>query len=177
MHAGCPYEEAEIADALNRAFTAARLLTGNERLAENIVTKAIDSWDCHTDPDCSIVEPVIEAAARAAHDRNRESDGSPSGSFPVELQSVMNLPAQMRRSFVLRFLLRRSRHDSACLLGLSVDDFDELTAQALGVLGASRQGEISNCYRSVQPSSVEQTRDTEVKVGWENEHSALSNAG
>ena len=112
---------------LNRAFLAAYLLAGNPRSAESALMEAIDSWDPDEDTEEGLFQRVLSAAVRTPMEPLSELPGS----LPMELQALFRLPQELRRAFVLRFLVGLPVPACSRLLRLSCREVDERTCAAL----------------------------------------------
>ena len=124
---------------LNRAFLAARLLTGSAGQAETAVQDAIGLWDPDEDTEEALFQEVLKAAVRFPAEfavsnwgvSNWREAGSP---LPAELQAVLRLSPRFRQCYVLRVLLGQSREACSRLLGLTSERIDEYTCSALRAL-------------------------------------------
>ena len=117
----------------------AHLLTANVNQAEEAVLIAIDSFDPDTDTDESLFQSAISAAVRLPWRTPNLSRVF----LPAELQSVLNLPGELRRCFVLRVLLGMSRQACAALLRLNVRSVERHTCNALQHFGCREQFEFN----------------------------------
>ena len=123
-----------------RAFFAALLLTGSTELAEAAVLRAIDAWDAGAESEDALFERAIEAAARAqpgGADAPAEPDEA-AWRLPAELQAVLELAPDQRRSFVLRILLGLPKQLCARMLQLNPYQTDLQLIAALPFLPQSR---------------------------------------
>lgn len=110
---------------INRAFLAARLLTGSLTQAETAVLEGVDAWDPDEETQDELFQLVVRAALRApVESEPDESDISPA------LRRVLRLAPGLRKAFVLRLLVGLSRKACAALLGLSSTQLDDYTCAA-----------------------------------------------
>jgi len=114
--------------AIEKAFLTAHLLSGDARVAEDIVMQAIDSWNPAEQPG-ALFEKVVEAALQSPLERS----GDP-GKLPDELRAVLLLPRSLRCCFVLRILLGISVETCARMLGASRKRVEANTCSALQLL-------------------------------------------
>jgi len=90
-----------IAHLIDRAFLSARLLTGNIRQAEEATREAIESWNPESEPEETLFQKVLDAAARQ---HSEQDEAGSEASLPNELKVVLRLAPQLRRCFVLHIL-------------------------------------------------------------------------
>ena len=114
--------------ALTQAIVTAYLITGSPRQSEAAVMEAIEGWEPK-----SGLRSLLELVARLAV--KSELGTRDEWPLPAELQNVMRLPQNTRRSFVLRILLGFTLDVCASLLDLSTDHVDHETCAALVALG------------------------------------------
>jgi hypothetical protein len=122
-----------VEQAISKAFRAAQLLSGSEEQAEIAVLQALDAWD----PEDDDPETLFQLALKAAIQNPALPSPMLGSALPVELQAVLKLPTQLRRCFVLRTLVGRSRDACAGLVNLrpqQVDDYNCAALQRLPVL-------------------------------------------
>lgn len=128
-----------IEHVISRAFLTAHLLTASTRQAEGALMEALDSWDLDGDNEEALLDLVLDAAVRAPSGLPPSTFSEPDSTaalLPAELQVVVQLPAQLRRCFVLRILAALSWQFSAQLLHLHPHQVDRYTAAALQCLPA-----------------------------------------
>jgi hypothetical protein len=121
---------------INKAFLTAHLLTGSIAQAENAVTDALASWDRDKASLEDLFRAVLDGAVR------RQDSGAPSSKepesagwrLPSELQTVLALPLELRRCFVLRMLAGLSVAMCARLLQLHPRRVKQYTCAALKCL-------------------------------------------
>ena len=117
------------------AYRVAVLLTGSTRIAEEVVTRAIESVDPNVFTSDTLLEGIIRAATECAPSSENAGFAPDEAEFlPLELHEVAQLPAIVRQPFVLRVLLSMSRDSSARLLGLEADAVDGMTGLAAQIL-------------------------------------------
>jgi DNA-directed RNA polymerase specialized sigma24 family protein len=117
---------------MGRAFHTVHLLTANIPQAQNAVLEAIDLFDPDDDGEETLFRYALRAGVQA-----QEVPRSDAGFVPAELQSVLNLPRNLRHCFVLRFLAGLSRQDCARLLQLNTGEVDQYSCTALQRLAGS----------------------------------------
>jgi DNA-directed RNA polymerase specialized sigma24 family protein len=128
----CPY--------VRRLFTTAWLLTGNTAQAIDALVKALESAQLSGNMPARLMSRVItfslqsRSTTECVHDHHVDSC---SLTLPVELQRVLNLPADPRRCFVLRLLLGLTRNDTAALLKCTIPALDQSLRIALQQIGES----------------------------------------
>jgi hypothetical protein len=113
--------------ALNRAFVVALLLTGQEKLAEQAVTKGI----ARLKPGALTMDAILNETIQSCelpdvpvwHHPEMAQERSP-GFLPTALQSVSRLAPLYRHCFVLRLLMRLSPDVCGHLLQLEASDVD-----------------------------------------------------
>jgi len=114
--------------ALDVAFRAALLLTGDTRTAEATVMHGIDVCEDHLLPGGLLI-----AAVRSAVRRRTKSSGGPYEveCLPPELRRLFMLQPLPRNCFVLRVLVGLSPEVCAELLEVSVTEFENAVYRAL----------------------------------------------
>jgi hypothetical protein len=114
--------------ALTQAIVTAYLITGSTGRSEAAVMEAIERWEPNKG-----VKSLLELVAGLAV----KYEGGPRDEWPLrgELQNVVQLPRNARRSFVLRILLGVPREVCTKLLDLNTDEVDHQTCEALVALG------------------------------------------
>jgi hypothetical protein len=126
------------------AYRVAVLLTGSTRIAEEVVTRTIDSVDPNTFTSNTLLEGAIRGATECAPSSENAGFAPDEAEFlPPELHEVAQLPAFVRQPFVLRILLSMSRDSSARLLGLEADAVDGMIGLAAQILAQSSPGSFS----------------------------------
>ncbi len=116
---------------IDRALLTAHLLTGNLHQAEEVTLNAIESWRPGEEPEESLFEDVLDAAARARFEPDPNYP-DPSGWYlPNELQAVLRLAPQLRRCYVLRILAGVPAKACARMLSLPSDMVEEYTGDAI----------------------------------------------
>jgi DNA-directed RNA polymerase specialized sigma24 family protein len=131
--------ESYIERTISRAFLAAHLLTASRQQAESAVMEALDSWDPAKDNEEALLPRVLRAAVRAQFGALSSSFNEPVSArvhLPAELRSVLALPPQLRRCFVLRILIGLSQQVCARLLYLRSYEVNQYTSAALKCLPA-----------------------------------------
>ena len=132
--------ESTMQDLTGRAFFAALLLTGSTELAEAAVLRAIEAWDAGAESEDALFERALEAAALtqpADEAPSAESNGA-GWRLPAELQAVLELAPDQRRSFVLRILLGLPKQICARILQLNPHQMNMQISAALPFLPQSR---------------------------------------
>ena len=124
--------------ALTQAMVTAYLITGSTGQSEAAVLEAIQRWE----PNEGVKSLVEDVAGVAVKYEGGTRDEWP---LQLELQNVMRLPRNARRSFVLRILLGARRDACTRLLDLNSDELDHQTCAALVALAhnTSRGGALS----------------------------------
>jgi hypothetical protein len=95
----------ELRKVVEKAYLGVFLLTGNLELAEIAVTTCIDVVEVE-----DLTEPLLLSAARLALQMQRNGWKQTAntqltmGALPIELDCVLQLPANLRQCFVLRVL-------------------------------------------------------------------------
>jgi hypothetical protein len=113
--------------ALDMAFRAALLLTGDTTTAEAAVTHGIAACE-----DLSPGGLLIEAVRSAVRRRTKSSDGFYEvDGLPAELRRLFMLQPLLRYCFVLRILVGPSPEVCAELLEISVTEFEDEVYEAL----------------------------------------------
>jgi DNA-directed RNA polymerase specialized sigma24 family protein len=132
-------------ESLWTTFVTAVLLTGSLKRAETAMIEGIRLLDVEVDPIEELHRTTVSAAIDP-HDRPQapEEIAQASLRLPVELQRVLRLPLDLRRSFVLRLLVGLPRESCARLLGLDTGDIDRATCLAARALAQMVQGEKKN---------------------------------
>ena len=120
---------------LESAFLTAYLLTGSAAASQASVEEAIEAWDPHSGPPALMREAVAAALAR-------EIGHSHDVSVPAPLRRVMELPASMRRCFILRCLVGLTASVTGALLSLSRSQVDRYTRGAMSALATQVSGAI-----------------------------------
>jgi len=113
---------------LTQAIVTAYLITGSTGQSEAAVMAAIEQWEPNKG-----VKSLLELVAGLAV----KYEGGQRDEWPLrgELQNVVRLPLNARRSFVLRILLGVPREVCTKLLHLNTDEVDYQTCAALVALG------------------------------------------
>lgn len=107
--------------ALDMAFHAALLLTGAMKTAEAAVMQGIGACE-----DLSLRGLPIEAVRSAVRRRTKSSDGPYEvEDLPAELRRLFMLQPLLRYCFVLRILVGLSPEVCAELLEISVSEFED----------------------------------------------------
>ncbi len=122
--------------AIDRAFLAAHLLTGDAEQAERAIMEAI-AWWSPDQSDSELFEQVLRAAVQSTvEDAQSIPNGadSPGTPLPAELQAVLRLAPQPRQCYVLRILVGLPHQACASLLHLSLQHVDHYTCAALRCL-------------------------------------------
>jgi hypothetical protein len=109
------------------AFRIAHLLTANVAQSESAVMEAIDSFE----PDLDSHEDLLRGTIRAAIQRPPSQLQAIDSFLPPELRPVLSLPTELRRCFVLRFLVRLPVPACARLLRFNAAAVNEGTCAAL----------------------------------------------
>lgn len=122
----------QIAHAITKAFLTAHLLTASAKEAERAVTAALDSWDVEDGREQELLNRVLIEALQVEPDE----PASATAYLPAELRAVLQLPALLRRSYVLRVLAGLSLLTCAGLLKLEPRQVDQFTSAALRLLPA-----------------------------------------
>ena len=124
--------------SLASAFCTALLLTADVESAEAAVLEAIENSDC--DPLHGVsFRDVIELSVDQAPGVPAQCADS---RVPAELQEVLRLSSRLRHCFVLRILLKFSRHACAEILRLHVRQVDRYTCEALASLPVFREAKV-----------------------------------
>ena len=113
---------------LTQAIVTAYLITGSTGQSEAAVMAAIEQWE----PNKGVKSLLELVAGLAVKDEGGQRDEWP---LRGELQNVVRLPWNARRSFVLRILLGVPREVCTKLLHLNTDEVDYQTCAALVALG------------------------------------------
>jgi len=108
-------------ESLCKTFITAVLLTGSTQRAEAAILRGIASGNS---PDL-LARTLDSLLSWHAGDI---TDAPPS--LPAELQCVLRLPAELRRCFVLRFLMEWPRERCAAALRVDVAEIDRTACQA-----------------------------------------------
>jgi len=124
LDAGTEVREHDIGQALDKALLTAYLLTGSMERAEAAVVEGIGLWDPH-DRSEALFQTVVHAAVE------RQGKDTADWPLPVELQSVLGLPPELRRCFVLRILMGLPRQACGRLLRLDARAVNQHTCSAL----------------------------------------------
>ena len=121
---------------IERAFLTAHLLTGDLQVAEEVTSRAIESWDPDQESEEQLFDTVLAASAR------RRGKWQASRRLPCELEPVLLLSPHLRRCYVLRILVGLPAQESARLLGISAARVESNTCAALQSLAANVQSEM-----------------------------------
>jgi hypothetical protein len=133
--------ELTLPGAIDKAFIAAFLLSGDAARAEAAVLKGIE-W---IDSDGGQGEDLLQSTVKAAIERDRFPGLSPKPSdsavsrLPLELQRVLRLPHFLRHCFVLRVLAGLPPELCACLLNANGHQVDKGTCAAMRELPSIRE--------------------------------------
>jgi DNA-directed RNA polymerase specialized sigma24 family protein len=122
----------KIGRLVNQALATAYLLTGSGERAEASVEAGMGSWDPDDQPE-RLLQSVAAAAVKYV-----ETDVD-DWRLSSELQSVMSLSREPRRSFVLRVLLGLPPQVCARLLRVNVEELKENVLSALQQLPLLRK--------------------------------------
>jgi len=111
-------------ECLAKNFITAILLTGSVKQAEAAVL------DCTDSPN---LLGTAAAAIRhtSAHPGEITEERAAAELLPIELRNVLQLPAELRRYFVLRMLMAMTRESCAALLKVDPARVDEATCEAV----------------------------------------------
>ncbi len=142
--------ESAVEQILTRGFFTAYLLTRSARLAEDAVVEAIARWDPDREDEEALFRSILQSASR---DETDNSIGGETAALPCpgELQRVLRLSPHLRRSYVLRVLVKASPSESARLLRLHARRVDECAYAALRLFAAYNARE-----ESVTPAGLHQ---------------------
>jgi len=123
-------DENEMSEALDEAFRAALLLTGSIEAAETAVSDGIAALEFDdTNSPVLLMETVksaIQFDVRSRYQRERAIS-----TVPFELGRVIMLPAEPRRSFVMRILLGMPARICSELLDVPVSDVENALCTAV----------------------------------------------
>jgi hypothetical protein len=135
---------------LTQAIVTAYLITGSTGRSEAAVMAAIEHWEPNKG-----VKSLLELVAGLAV----KYEGGPRDEWPLrgELQNVVQLPRNARRSFVLRILLGVPREVCTKLLDLNTDEVDHQTCAALVALG-TQDFETRNSTKTMNEQDTHQQR-------------------
>lgn len=132
-----PGDDTSLLNALNRSFLSAYLLTKNAAEAEKAVLDAIENWDIEKHDEQQFLEftPRVVASQMEVVTSTEPCEGSKLDiCIPVELRHVMELPADLRRCFVLRTLVGISAQICAETLLLTVSQVQGANCEAMHAL-------------------------------------------
>ncbi len=118
-------------DLLRSAFLSAVLLTRSVGSAEAALLNAIQSWNPQEPADEAFRQEVVLASIRTDAEEYSESGHATLEFLPAELRELIELPARPRRCFVLRFLLGWPRDVCCAVLGMTSQDVDLYTDEAI----------------------------------------------
>jgi DNA-directed RNA polymerase specialized sigma24 family protein len=129
------YESMRVRTVLGRALIAARLLTATDLDAETAVLSAIESWNSEVEDESALVQRALATALK------RDADWAIRATnftllVPAELKSVLRLPPQLRRCFVLRILEGLTSAQCVGLLRVPPETLNHYTCEALWRLAA-----------------------------------------
>lgn len=116
---------------LGKAFVTALLLSGSPEMAEDALLEGMRSSDNSGISDDDLLQQVAAAAVRTEAAPFAQAGAV---QLPVELHNLLHLPPDLRRCFVLRFLVALPREACARLLRLGVQQIDELACRAAAAL-------------------------------------------
>jgi DNA-directed RNA polymerase specialized sigma24 family protein len=126
------FNHALLTSVLRKSFWIAYLLAGDASLAEKTVLQAIDLWN-RCEEDC---QRLVQATAEIASRSEVDCACGLHTLLPEELSRVADLPPELRKSFVLRVLLRMSSSDGARLLNLPVAQINHYSCDAVTSLSS-----------------------------------------
>jgi hypothetical protein len=118
---------------VENAFVVGLLLTGSMKQAEDAVVETIDCSDTKQICGEQLLQGVIRSSLRSkqmVHAPEISAEAS-SAMLPLELRRVMNLPRDLRVSFVLRMLLGLPREVCAWLLHIEPEEVRRRTQEAM----------------------------------------------
>jgi len=119
-------------EILGKAFTVALLITGTMELAETAVLAGISALDLADEWQEALLSRTIVASMDLGPEaKSLDGFDQPCAILPRELRSVMDLPPEMRRCFVLRVLNGWSSEVCADLLGLEAPQIEECANTAI----------------------------------------------
>jgi hypothetical protein len=116
-------------EALNQAYTTAFLLTGNPAQAEASVLEGIRTMEHDNVSRDALLPGTLTASV--ASPSELQSDVA---SLPPELRRVLRLSLDLRRSYVLRFLVGLSREVCARMLNRDIHQIDDLVCASARAL-------------------------------------------
>jgi hypothetical protein len=123
--------------AIDPAFRAAFLLTGDAELAEYAVVTGIAGMATCDDAAHDLLVRTVEAAYRQYPARFEQGLTR----LPRELRRLLRLPPVARSCFLLRMLFRLSEQECARILQLSLEQFHEALWGGLQQLSRIAAGE------------------------------------
>lgn len=134
-----PVTKCSMEAVLSRSILTAHLLLGDITEAEKVVMEAIDIWELDGDDE----EQLFQITLRAAVDRRLAlfstgsiENGASDYKLPIELRRVLELPAELRRPFVLQVLIGLPSQVCAQLLEVDVSEIPEYCWAAMKRLSA-----------------------------------------
>ena len=127
-HENC--ESTRVRTVLGRALIAARLLTATDLDAETAVLSAIESWNSEVEDESALVWRALGEALKCDADSAIRATNF-TLLVPAELKSVLGLPPQPRRCFVLRILESFTSAQCAGLLSVPTETVNYFTCEAL----------------------------------------------
>ena len=115
----------EISKALDRAFCAAFMLTGNMQAAESAVLNGIAATECYRAGDDTLVFETVKAAIQGRPDSLHQSQ-QPPAHFPLELRRLFLLTPISRDCFVLRILLGMALGTCSGILHRRIEEIEDM---------------------------------------------------
>jgi hypothetical protein len=117
---------------VENAFVVGLLLTGSMKQAEDAVVETIDCSDTKQICGEQLLQGVIRSSLRSEQMVAPEiSEEASSAMLPLDLRRVLNLPRDLRVSFVLRMLLGLPREVCAWLLHIEPEEVRRRTQEAM----------------------------------------------
>ena len=123
----------EFSKALDGAFRAALMLTGNMQAAEHAVFNGIAATDCYSAEDDALLLETVKAAIQRRPNSLHQSQEAPAH-LPLELRRLFLLTPISRDCFVLRILLGFAVGTCSRILHRGVDEIEDVLCAALQAL-------------------------------------------
>jgi len=120
----------EISKALDRAFCAAFMLTGNMQAAELAVLNGIAATECYRAGDDVFLFETVKAAIQGRPDSLHQSQ-QPPAHLPLELRRLFQLTPISRDCFVLRILLGMAVETCSRILHRRIEEIEDVLCVTL----------------------------------------------